>query len=89
MSTFSFFNAFQVIVEDLSNATEVDYSRKYKTLDPTHRVRSHHVDHTSNFNSLERGTRRRLPTVPNAVNTQSLPRPPKVRDQSDSRSRDR
>ena len=85
-------------MEDLSNATEVDYSRKYKTLDPTHRVRNHHnhvvqQDNPNNFNSLERGTRRRLPTVPNsqshnALNTQSLPRPPKVRE-NESRSRDR
>ena len=47
------------------------------------------------YYSLERGTRRRLPTVPNSqshnsLNTQSLPRPPKVREgQSESRSRDR
>ena len=43
--------------------------------------------------SLERGTRRKLPTVPNSqshnsLNTQSLPRPPKVRE-NESRSRDR
>ena len=46
-----FLFVFQVIVEDLSNATEVDYSRKYKTLDPTHRVRNHHKqDNPNNFN---------------------------------------
>ena len=46
----------------------------------------------------ERGTRRKLPNVPNSqshnsLNTQSLPRPPKGdtvrREQSESRSRDR
>ena len=85
---------FQVIVEDLTNATEVDFSRKYQTLDPSNRVRSHHHLVEGNYNSLERATRRKLPTVPNShshnsLNTQSLPRPPKLREQSESRSRDR
>merc|ERR1712223_170361 len=90
----------QVIIEDLPNDKDVDFSRKYKTLDPTNRVRSHHQQMTNaegNYNSLERGTRRKLPTVPNSqshnsLNTQSLPRPPKGnirREQSESRSRDR
>lgn len=90
-------------MEDLpSNANaEMDFSRKYKTLDPSNRVRSHHhsammINEANNFNSLDRvSARRKLPTVPNsqshnALNTQSLPRPPKAsREQSDSRSRDR
>ncbi len=89
----------QVIVEDIPGDSELDFIRKYKTLDPS-RSRSHHHSQVislepTNYNSLERGTnRRRLPTVPNShshnsLNTQSLPRPPKLREQSESRSRDR
>ena len=43
----------QVIIEDLPNDKEVDFSRKYKTLDPTNRVRSHHQQmNEGNYNSL-------------------------------------
>ena len=86
----------QVIVEDIPN--DMDFNKKYKTLDPTYKIRSHHMDSITNYNSLERGTRRRLPDVPthstpihHGFNTQSLPRPPKHhhREQSDSRSRER
>ena len=86
----------QVIVEDIPN--DMDFNKKYKTLDPTYKIRSHHMDSIPNYNSLERGTRRRLPDVPthstpihHGFNTQSLPRPPKHhhREQSDSRSRER
>ena len=57
----------------------------------------HYFDNIYNCFS-ERGTRRKLPNVPNSqshnsLNTQSLPRPPKGdtvrREQSESRSRDR
>ena len=93
----------QVIVEDImtSNA-DLDFGKKYKTLDPTYKVRSHHMEQVANnYNSLERGTRRKLPDIPpnssanifhhHGMNTQSLPRPPKhhYREQSDSRSRER
>jgi hypothetical protein len=82
-------------VEDIVNLVnpDLEYHRKYKTLDPSSRVRA--SGDPGNYNSLERGTRRKLPTVPNNVsqslNTHSLPRPPKhhPREQSDSRSRER
>ena len=96
----------QVIVEDIMtghNAVDnMDFGKKYKTLDPTYKVRSHHMEQVAhNYNSLERGTRRKLPDIPpnssanifhhHGMNTQSLPRPPKhhCREQSDSRSRER
>ena len=88
----------QVVVENIGVGAaggDGDYNRKYKTLDPNNRVRSHEA---GNFNSLDRGTRRKLPSVPTGnnghhsiSNSHSLPRPPKHhgRDQSDSRSRER
>ena len=39
----------QVIVEDIPN--DLDFSKKYKTLDPTYKVRSHHMEQIpANFN---------------------------------------
>ena len=38
-----------MIVEDIPN--DLDFSKKYKTLDPTYKVRSHHMEQIpANFN---------------------------------------